>query len=110
MVDDLLDYSERSGKPLGTDIRQRTLSLPLIYACEDARIGPALRRLFAGELDDGAVTRIQDLVRESRALERVEEEARSLIDVALGELEGMDAQGGAATLAGIARRAVDRVS
>ncbi|HEX4212345.1 MAG TPA: polyprenyl synthetase family protein [Candidatus Dormibacteraeota bacterium] len=110
MVDDLLDYSDASGKPIGTDIRQRTLSLPLIYAYEDERAGPLLRRLFAGELDEEAVVRVQELVRQCGALERVAAEARSLIASALEELSGLDPDRGGAALAEIAKRAVDRVS
>src|SRR5256712_485788 len=35
MADDMIDFSPSSGKPVGLDIRQRVLSLPLIYAAED---------------------------------------------------------------------------
>lgn len=110
MVDDLLDYSERSGKPIGTDIRQRTLSLPLIYATEDARTGPELRALLAGDLDEGAVRRIQDMVRSSGALRRVGEEARGLARAAVKELDRFDVDGVRPLLAEIANQAVERVS
>src|SRR4029077_3984178 len=33
-VDDMVDFSPSSGKPVGLDIRQRVLSLPLIYAAD----------------------------------------------------------------------------
>lgn len=110
MVDDLLDYSERSGKPIGTDIRQRTLSLPLIYATEDTRTGPELRNLLAGDLDDEAVHRIQDMVTGSGALRRVGEEARGLARAAMKELDQFDMDGVRPILAEIASQAVDRVS
>ena len=110
MVDDLLDYSDRSGKPLGTDIRQRTVSLPLIYATEDERVGPELRALLAGELTEDAVRRIQQLVADSGALHRVGGEARGLVQSAVRELEEVEMNGVAPLLAGIAEQAVDRVS
>ena len=37
--DDVLDYTSRSsilGKPVGNDIRQQKITLPLIYACQAA--------------------------------------------------------------------------
>jgi secondary thiamine-phosphate synthase enzyme len=110
MVDDLLDYSDRSGKPLGTDIRQRTLSLPLIYATEDGAVGPEVRTLLAGELTEDAVHRIQALVAASGALERVGAEARGLVVAALDELEQGDLNGVSPLLIDIAHQAVDRVS
>jgi secondary thiamine-phosphate synthase enzyme len=110
MVDDVLDYSDRSGKPIGTDIRQRTVSLPLIYATEDTRFGRELRGLLAGELDEPAVRRVQELVVASGALGRVGDEARSLIGAALGELDWIDVDGVRPLLVEIAQKAVDRVS
>jgi geranylgeranyl pyrophosphate synthase len=109
-VDDLLDYSDRSGKPLGTDIRQRTVSLPLIYATEDERVGPEVRALLAGELTDDAVRRIQGLVADSGALHRVGGEARGLVRAAVRELDDVQMNGVAPLLAGLAEQAVDRVS
>lgn len=110
MVDDLLDYSERSGKPIGTDIRQRTLSLPLIYATEDVRTGPELRSLLAGDLDEPAVQRIQDMVTGSGALRRVGQEAKGLAQAAVEELEPFEMDGVRPLLAEIAYQAVERVS
>src|SRR5690348_18158213 len=46
MADDMVDFSPRSGKPVGLDIRQRELSLPLIYAAEDREVGAEVRQLL----------------------------------------------------------------
>ena len=110
MADDLLDYSVSSGKPLGQDIRQRTVSLPLIYATEDARHGQRVRQLLAGPLEDHAVREVQELVEASGALERVGAEARGLVAAALRELEGLDLDGVQPALADLAHSAVDRIS
>ena len=110
MVDDLLDYSGSSGKPAGQDIRERVVSLPLIYASEDRAVGPELRRLLAGELSEDDVRRVQALVAESGALERVGAEARSLVRDAVGELDAVELDGVRSNLVDLARRAVDRVS
>jgi geranylgeranyl pyrophosphate synthase len=110
MADDMVDFSPSSGKPVGLDIRQRVLSLPLIYAAEDTEVGPEVRRLLAGALGDDEVGRVTELVRSSDALKRVGDEARTLVEAALQELEAADLDGLRPTLIGLARSAVDRES
>jgi secondary thiamine-phosphate synthase enzyme len=110
MVDDMVDFSPRSGKPVGLDIRQRVLSLPLIYAAEDREVGPEVRRLLAGTLGDDEVARVAELVASSPALQRVGDEARKLVDEAVRELEKVELNGLRPTLIGLARAAVERDS
>ena len=108
MADDMIDFSPSSGKPLGLDIRQRVLSLPLIYAAEDRDVGPEVRRLLAGSLGDSEVGRVTELVSASDALPRVRREAQALVDEAVRELEAVELDGLRPTLIGLARSAVDR--
>jgi octaprenyl-diphosphate synthase len=110
MADDMVDFSPSSGKPVGLDIRQRVLSLPLIYAAEDREVGPEVRRLLAGALGDEEVARVAELVASSEALRRVGDEARTLVDEAVRELEKVELNGLRSTLIGLARAAVDRDS
>jgi heptaprenyl diphosphate synthase len=110
MADDMIDFSPSSGKPVGLDIRQRVLSLPLIYAAEDREVGPEVRRLLAGKLGDAEVSKVTELVRSSSALRRVGDEARGLVEAALNELEAVELDGLRPTLIGLARSAVDRES
>jgi secondary thiamine-phosphate synthase enzyme len=110
MADDMVDFSPSSGKPVGLDIRQRVLSLPLIYAAEDKEVGPEVRRLLAGSLGDAEVNRVTELVRSSDALKRVGDEARALVEGALHELEAVELDGLRPILVGLARSAVDRDS
>ena len=110
MADDMVDFSPNSGKPVGLDIRQRVLSLPLIYAAEDREVGPEVRRLLAGSLGDAEVGRVAELVGASDALRRVGDEARGLVEAALHELETVELDGLRPTLIGLARSAVDRES
>lgn len=110
MADDMVDFSPSSGKPVGLDIRQRVLSLPLIYAAEDREVGPEVRRLLEGALGDAEVARVAQLVTSSGALKRVGDEARGLVDAAVRELEAVELNGLRPTLIGIARSAVDRDS
>ena len=108
MTDDVVDFSEGSGKPLGQDIRERVLSLPLIYAIEDASLGAEIQELLAGPLPDEQLRRVVDLVSRSGALERVNRQARGLVRAAVGELEGVDLDGVKSTLVEIAESVVDR--
>jgi len=110
MTDDMVDFSPSSGKPMGLDVRQRVLSLPLIYAAEDRVVGPEVRQLLAGALGDKEVGRVTDLVTSSEALPRVRKEALELIDAAVHELESVELDGLRPTLVGLARAAVDRSS
>ena len=110
MADDVIDFSPASGKPVGLDIRQRVLSLPLIYAAEDRVVGPEVRRLLAGTLGDAEVGRVTELVASTDALPRVRQEARALIDEAVRELETAELHGLRPVLVGVARSAVDRTS
>ena len=110
MADDMVDFSPSSGKSFGLDIRQRVLSLPLIYAAEDREVGPEVRRLLAGALGDGEVARVAELVVTSEALRRVGDEARKLVEDAVRELEKVELNGLRPTLIGLARSAVDRAS
>jgi len=110
MADDMVDFSPSSGKPVGLDIRQRVLSLPLIYAAEDREVGPEVRRLLAGTLGDDEVGRVAELVASSDALPRVRNEARSLIDAAVRELDAVEVDGLRTTLVSLAHSAVDRQS
>jgi len=110
MADDVIDFSPSSGKPVGLDVRQRVLSLPLIYAAEDRVVGPEVRRLLAGALGDAEVGRVTELVTVSDALPRVRREAEALIDEAVRELEKVELDGLRPTLVSVARSAVDRNS
>jgi secondary thiamine-phosphate synthase enzyme len=109
MADDLLDYSESSGKPVGQDIRQRVVALPLIYATEDAGSGARVRELLAGALDEEQVREVQELVVATGALERVGEEARGLVAAALRELDEVELDGVRPELTDLARSTVDRI-
>ena len=110
MADDMIDFSSSSGKPVGLDIRQRVLSLPLIYAAEDRAVGPEVRRLLDGALGDEEVARVAELVETSGALRRVGVEARALVEAAVEELEKVELDGLRPTLISLARSAVDRTS
>lgn len=108
MTDDVVDFSPQSGKPLGQDIRERVLSLPLIYAAEDDQLGAEIQRLLAGPLADADLNQVVRLVAQSGALARVNREARGLVRQAVEALEGVELNGVKPTLVSIAQSVVDR--
>ena len=111
MADDMVDFSPSSGKPVGLDIRQRVLSLPLIYAAEDREVGPEVRRLLAGSLGDAEVARVTELVSvERRAAARRRRGASPGRRGASASWRSVELDGLRPTLIGLARAAVDRDS
>jgi len=108
MADDVIDFSPTSGKTVGLDVKQRVLSLPLIYAAEDRVVGPEVRALLAGSLGDAEVERVTELVTSTDALPRVREEARNLVEEAVRELDAVELDGLRPELVGLARSAVNR--
>jgi octaprenyl-diphosphate synthase len=101
MVDDLLDFTSREsvlGKPVGGDLREGKVTLPLIYALESAT--PEERRKVEIVLEDRDYQRIEfdqilKLVRERGGHDRARERAHEFTEKArslLSEFAGSPAQ------------------
>ena len=88
LVDDVLDFTAREktlGKPVGGDLREGKVTLPLVYALE--RATPAERRLVETILeqrsyDEVPFSRILSLLEKYRGIERVKERAQAFTDKA----------------------------
>jgi octaprenyl-diphosphate synthase len=88
LVDDVLDFTAREktlGKPVGNDLREGKVTLPLIYALE--RASPEERRLVEtalekGSYDDVPFDRIRRLIERHRGFDRVNERAQSFTEKA----------------------------
>src|SRR5690242_16536220 len=88
LVDDVLDFTAREktlGKPVGGDLREGKVTLPLVYALECAT--PAERKLVETILakrnyDEVPFSRILDLLEKYRGIERVKERAQAFTDKA----------------------------
>src|SRR4051794_7734533 len=88
LIDDVLDFTSREktlGKPVGGDLREGKVTLPLVYALE--RATPDERRLVESILGDrnyGTVpfSRILALLDKYRGIERVKERAQTFTDKA----------------------------
>ena len=115
IADDVLDYRSSEtemGKPVGNDLKQGTVTLPLMLALEDPLAGPALRRVLSrasfGDEDYAEVVRI---VRESAgAIDRSYEHARRFSERALKELERFPAVPAREALEALTRYVVQRRS
>jgi octaprenyl-diphosphate synthase len=86
LMDDLLDYtsSERVfGKPVGKDLREGKVTLPLIYTLLQLDAGEKKRvidLLATPDATDADYQGIMDMVRRSGALDRIREEAQGFVD------------------------------
>jgi octaprenyl-diphosphate synthase len=99
IADDLLDYEgsqEVTGKPVGHDLRERKVTLPLVEAMR--RVGPGdqerIRRFFTRvEPTQDEIEAIVSIVQEAGGLEYARERAREYADEAAAALDGMDETG-----------------
>src|SRR5580700_10387826 len=88
LVDDVLDFTAREktlGKPVGGDLREGKVTLPLVYALECA--SPSERHLVEAILqqrsyDQVPFARILALLEKYRGIERVKERAQAFTDKA----------------------------
>ena len=88
LVDDVLDFTSREqvlGKPVGSDLREGKVTLPLIYALADA--SSEERSMVAAVLKDGAYDRVAftdilRLIERRRGIERARERAQQFTEKA----------------------------
>jgi octaprenyl-diphosphate synthase len=88
LIDDILDFTSREkilGKPVGNDLREGKVTLPLIYALEAA--GPEERKLVETVLADGNYDqvpfgKILQLLNRYQGIERAQERAREFTEKA----------------------------
>ncbi len=91
--DDVLDYVSRSsilGKPVGNDIREQKITLPLIYACEAAppSDGKAMLKLVKGKKPGNAtVNEVMRFVERYKGVEAAQANARELQQEAIRLLQ-----------------------
>jgi geranylgeranyl pyrophosphate synthase len=111
VVDDILDFvgEERQlGKPVGSDLRQGTITLPAIYYQQAYPQDEVLRSALAGEQREELLARAIQAIRESPAIERSYAAARSFIDKARSALTGFPDNSYHRALLGLADYAVER--
>jgi octaprenyl-diphosphate synthase len=97
LVDDILDFTSREkilGKPVGNDLREGKVTLPLIYALESA--DPEERKLVETVLADGnydqvPFSKILHMLNRYNAIERAQQRAREFTDRARAIIGGFPA-------------------
>jgi len=113
IVDDVLDYTGDEtalGKPAGNDLREGTLTLPLMYAVAQSR-NPLLRALANGQRPEPSrVPQIVAAVIASGGADRAMEEARMLVERAHQQLASFAATPARRALAEIGEFVLNRKS
>jgi octaprenyl-diphosphate synthase len=112
VVDDVLDYTASEaelGKPVGSDLRHGTITLPAIYYLRQHPQDDRVRGLLAQDEDaqpeaDAAV----EAVRRSGATELALNDARAYAAAAAAALDGLPAGPAVESLYGLTRYVVDR--
>ncbi len=107
VTDDVLDYASDTGKPPGQDLRQRKVTLPLLFAME---ADPGLRDLLvAGAPSEADVPALVHRVRRTGALDAALDAAREMVADAVDALSILPDNEGRDALIALGRHLVDRV-
>src|SRR6185437_2593269 len=82
LIDDILDFTSREhilGKPVGSDLREGKVTLPLIYALGEANAKErelVSQVLGDGNYDQAPFTRVLHMIEDHRGIERTRERAQ----------------------------------
>ena len=94
IVDDVLDFrstADKTGKPVGADLRQGTITLPTMYFLEDAdgsSTATLVRRIADGEsLPDEEVDEITAIISSSPAIDQAMDVAGAYVESARQQLD-----------------------
>ncbi len=86
IADDILDFTadeQQLGKPVGSDLRQGTLTLPVFYFLSQDPRGALLEKALRTEADhDGEMDEVIDWIRQSPAIGASKAEARRFVQAA----------------------------
>ncbi len=92
--DDILDYQGKKatlGKPIGGDIRERKVTLPLIYAFENAPrpVASSVLKLLKKGKSGSRIREVMDFAENYGGIERARRKAEDFVCKARSELEGL---------------------
>lgn len=114
LIDDMLDFTSREkvlGKPVGNDLQEGKVTLPMIYALNEAT--PAERQLVETVLRDQNYSRvplskIQELITQRGGLDRARERAQFFTDRARQLIAGFPESRCQAALAAVTELVTER--
>lgn len=113
--DDILDYEGKKGtlgKPIGGDIRERKVTLPLIYAFESApkRDSRVIMRLLKNGKRGSRIHEVIEFAENYGGITRAHEKAEELISKARGKLDEIEDSEAKESLMKISDFVLERVS
>lgn len=113
--DDVLDYEGKKatlGKPIGGDIRERKVTLPLIYAFENApkRVANSVLRVLKKGKSGSRIKEVIDFAENFGGIERAHRKAEEYIVRARREIEGIKDSSAKDSLLKLTDFVVERVS
>ena len=90
VMDDILDFEgdeKTLGKPVGSDLLNGIVTLPVIYASENTKLGDLLNSFFLDNSKIEIHSEITELISRSHSIERCYDYARSLVYEAKEQLQ-----------------------
>jgi heptaprenyl diphosphate synthase len=93
IMDDVLDFQgteEELGKPVGNDLLQGTVTLPVLLFMDRFPQEPVFRRLMDGSRDEADLRQVIDMVRDSTILDDAMQVAAEYRNNALAALSGLE--------------------
>ncbi len=111
IYDDILDLigGASLGKPIGTDLRDGTVTMPMLYAMNEAKEGNVLISVIeAPESDEEKILSAIEFVKKSGAMAKAKAQARAFIDKAVGIARGLSDRAVSEQLTAIGEYAINR--
>ncbi len=111
--DDLLDFQSQVGvlgKPVGHDLKDKKITLPLLYALQDSSSGERRRvvRMLKNGVKKKQIDHIVEFISNRGGISRAQEKANDYKDLALRELETLPESTARTVLTELAEFVVDR--
>ncbi len=113
--DDVLDYEGKKatlGKPIGGDIRERKVTLPLIYAFENSpkQVASSVLRMLKKGKSGSRIKEVIDFAQNYGGIERAHQKAEEYVARAREELKGIAESSAKESLMKLTEFVVERVS
>ncbi|MCX6153485.1 MAG: polyprenyl synthetase family protein [Candidatus Kapabacteria bacterium] len=112
--DDIMDYESSSiiiGKPVGNDLKEKKLTLPLIHAIQNVPKKQAkeiLKIVKSGNIKNDNLKRVIDFVHENKGIEYSEQKALEYSDRAIQIISGFDSSAAKESLINFSNYVVKR--